>query len=311
MSGGLSPFPGNPRSLKEDIFYKLKEEAVPMHEWALLIFTICLQAAIGGVVMLALFYKKISALGEEKTYQIFKLPLIVFASLSVIGLAASFAHLGTPLNALNTIRNFGSSWMSREIVFTGLFIAAVFVTLALALAKKRVSLGPLAATALIGLADIFCMAAIYTNSLVSGWSSIHTYTSFYGTALVLGPVLAASLVIPGLRASAETSLAGDVVKYSFNMLLAGIAVQLIGLAVFATSLPEVHIIQGVNALAILAGYKGTVAARWLIELAGVGIFAYLAYSVDKKMQPAVVYAALLAVLAAEGMSRYLFYVLGA
>jgi len=108
-----------------------------MHEWALLIFTICLQAAIGGVVMLALFYKKISALGEEKTYQIFKLPLIVFASLSVIGLAASFAHLGTPLNALNTIRNFGSSWMSREIVFTGLFIAAVFVTLALALARKK------------------------------------------------------------------------------------------------------------------------------------------------------------------------------
>ena len=44
--------------MKEDIFYKLKEEAVPMHEWALLIFTICLQAAIGGVVMLALFYKR-------------------------------------------------------------------------------------------------------------------------------------------------------------------------------------------------------------------------------------------------------------
>lgn len=282
-----------------------------MHEWALLIFTICLQGAIGGTAMLALFYKKISTLGEEKTYQIFKLPLIVFASLSIIGLAASFAHLGTPLNALNTVRNFGSSWMSREIVFTGVFIAGVFITLALALAKKKVSLAALAATALVGLADIYCMAAIYANSLVSGWNSLHTYTSFYGTAFVLGPVLAAALIIPGLRATEKENLAGDVVKYSFNILMAGIAVQLTGLAVFATALPEVYMIEGLNAMAVLAGYKGTVAARWLVEIAGAGIFAYLAFSVNKKVQPAVVYAALLVLLAAEGMSRYLFYVLGA
>lgn len=282
-----------------------------MHEWALLIFTVCLQGAIGGTLMLALFYKKISALGEDDTFKMMKLPLIVIAILSLAGLAASFTHLGTPLNALNTIRNIGSSWMSREIFFTGLFIAAVFITLAYALAKKKINPVALTVTALIGLADIFCMAAIYSNSLVSGWNSVHTFTSFYGTALVFGPALAASLLIPALRKLSDGNISNFVLKSTFVVTVTGIAIQLVGLAVFGSSLPEVTMINGVNALALMDNYQATVAVRWVIEIIGVGLLGYLGLSLKGKQQISFVYAALLAILAAEGMSRYLFYVLGA
>lgn len=279
-----------------------------MHEWALLIFTICMQAAVGGTLMLALFYKKISTLGEERTFKVMKLSLIVFAALSIVGLGASFAHLGSPLNALNTIRNIGSSWMSREILFTGFFIAAIIITLVLALAKKKVSPIALVIAALIGLIDIFCMGAIYSASLVSGWNSVHTFTSFYGTSLVLGAVLAASLLLPALRSE---ELGKGLAKYSFITAVLGISVQIVGVALFATAIPEVNIINGMNAITMMDGYQSTVAIRWIIEVIGVGILGYIGLSFNRKPQVSFAYAALLAVLVAEGMSRYLFYVLGA
>ncbi|EKN63261.1 DMSO reductase anchor subunit [Schinkia azotoformans MEV2011] len=276
-----------------------------MHEWPLLIFTVCMQAAIGGMLMLWLFYKKISDSGKEKTYAAMRMPLFIIAGLSLIGLIASFAHLGTPTNAFNTIRNIGSSWMSREILVTGMFIAAVFITAGLAIVQKKVNPNLLLVSTLIGLVDIYCMAAIYAKTLVSGWNSINTFTSFYGTALVLGPVLAVSFIAPALKEKAQS-----LIKYSFYIAMAGIAIQLIGLALFGTVMPEVNMITGVNAMTELAGYQGTVALRWIIEVIGVGVLGFMAMATNKKVSLSFAYLALAAIILAEGMSRYVFYVLG-
>lgn len=282
-----------------------------MNEWPLLIFTVCLQAAIGGMLILALFYKKLSRLGEEKMFQLTKASLIGIVALSIIGLAASFAHLGTPSNAFNTISNLGSSWQSREILVTGLFIAAAVVTLGLAFVQKKVNFGLVILSAIIGLVDIYCMGAIYANTLVSGWDSIQTYTSFYGTALVLGPVLLVSTLAPGLGKADSGELSQAIVKYSFFISLVGIAVQLIGLALFAASMPEVNMVQGTNALVSLEGYYSTVAFRWIIEVIGVAVLGFLSLSKNKKMPLSLRFLALIALFAAEGMSRYVFYILGA
>lgn len=281
-----------------------------MHEWALLLFTICMQAAIGGTIVLTVFYKKISSLETEQAFKVMKLPLLVIAVLTLVGLGASFGHLGSPTNAFNTLRNFGTSWMSREIVFTGLFIAGVFVTLGLALLKKKVNFIALLITSLIGLFDIYSMASIYTHSLVSGWDSINTFTSFFGSALVIGPVLGASLIVPMLRDEKYDNLGKTLLKYAFYLSIIGIAVQLIGLAVFATSMPEVSMISGTNALSILEGYQGTVVARWIIEVVGVAILGHVAFSYNGKATAPIAFTALLLLIAAEGMSRYLFYLLG-
>ncbi|PLR77451.1 cyclic nucleotide-binding protein [Bacillus sp. V3-13] len=280
-----------------------------MHEWALLIFTVCMQAAIGGMLMLWLFYRKLAKMGGEKTFVMMRIPLLVIAGLSIIGLGASFAHLGAPSNAFNTIRHLGFSWMSREILMTGLFIGAACVTTALAFVQKKVNPWLLLVSALIGLIDIYCMAAIYANTLVSGWHSINTFTSFYGTAFVLGPVLAASFIAPLLREKRSEAEANGLVKYAFYMAIFGIAVQVVGVALFSSSMPEVNMISGTNAMTGLEAYQGTVALRWIIEVAGVGVLGYLSMA-NRKVSLSFAYVALAALVFAEGMSRYVFYVLG-
>ncbi|MGG0716001.1 DmsC/YnfH family molybdoenzyme membrane anchor subunit [Robertmurraya massiliosenegalensis] len=277
-----------------------------MHEWALLIFTVCLQIAIGGILTLAIFYKGINKLGEETSFKAMRILLIVIAALSLVGLIASFAHLGTPSHALNSIRNLGSSWMSREILVTGLFIGAACVTAGLALIQKKVNHWLLIVSALIGLVDIYCMAMIYSNSLVSGWSSVNTFTSFYGTAFVLGPVLVASLLAPVLKDKAQS-----LIKNAFYISLGGIALQLVGVALFGSVMPEVNMIEGTNALASLADYQTTVAIRWVIEVVGVGFLGYLSVAKQQKVSFSLAYVALAVLVFAEGMSRYVFYVLGA
>jgi anaerobic dimethyl sulfoxide reductase subunit C (anchor subunit) len=280
-----------------------------MHDWALLIFTICMQAAIGGIVVLSILYMQISKLGKEQTFSAMRIPLLVIAGLSLIGLGASFAHLGAPGNAFNTLRNLGSSWMSREILTTGFFIAAACITAGLAFVQKKVNPFLILVSSLIGLFDIYCMGAIYSSSLMSGWHSINTFTSFYGTALVIGPVLAVSLMIISLKDNSE--LVHSLIKSAFYISIFGLAVQVIGVALFATTMPEVNMIGGMNALASLDGYQETVALRWVIEILGAGVLGFMSFSNNRKVPLAFAYVALIVLFFAEGMSRYVFYVLGA
>ncbi len=281
-----------------------------MDEWALLIFSICVQTAIGGMFMLWLFERNIKKNGNEMTFTVLKTPLMIIAALSLIGLGASFAHLGTPTNALNTLRNIGSSWMSREIVVTSAFIGATCITAGLAIVQKKINPLFLLITAIIGFVDIYCMAAIYTNSLVSGWNSINTYLSFYGTAFILGPVLIASFTVPALRAKNMDDTAKNLLRLSFLTALFGIALQLIGVALFPASMTEVNIMAAAAASTSLEAYQGTIAIRWIVEVIGFILLGYLALSPAKKAPIAVAFVALIVIGFAEGLSRYVFYVLG-
>ncbi|MBS4191543.1 dimethyl sulfoxide reductase anchor subunit [Bacillus sp. FJAT-49705] len=281
-----------------------------MHEWALLIFSICVQTAIGGMFMLWLYQRNISKSGDETTFTILKTPLIIIAVLSLIGLGASFGHLGAPSNAFNTIRNIGSSWMSREIVVTGLFIAAACITAGLAILQKKINPILLIVTAIIGFVDIYCMASIYSNSLISGWNSINTFTSFYGTAFVLGAVLIASFTIPALRAKNMDDNAKALLKLSFFTALFGIAIQLLGVALFPAAMTDVNIMAATAATSSLEPYQGTIAIRWVIEVIGIVLLGYMALSPVKKTTITVAFVALIVIGFAEGLSRYVFYVLG-
>lgn len=58
------------------------------------------------------------AIGKELyKAKIFKGAIITTAALSVIGVLASFSHLGRPLSALNSLANLASSWLSKEALF--------------------------------------------------------------------------------------------------------------------------------------------------------------------------------------------------
>lgn len=277
-----------------------------MNEWALLIMTVCVPTSVGGFLFLGLFHKKISSNSHEP-YKIMKLPLIILAAISLIGLFASFFHLGTPTHAFYTILGFGRSWMSNEIVFTGAFIGIACVTAGLAILQKKTNPVLISITAIIGLIAVFCMASIYVVTRVNGWSSINTYLVFYGTVFTLGPILSAILMKQNL--SSETLK--ETIHWAFALTILGIGIQAIGTAIFSVSSPEIQLIQSTTAVAKLEGYSGMIAARWIIETVALGALGFLVMFSMKKIHYSFIYLILAVLVVAEAMSRYVFYVLGA
>ncbi|WP_042347341.1 dimethyl sulfoxide reductase anchor subunit family protein [Bacillus massiliigorillae] len=278
-----------------------------MHEWALLILTVAVPAAVGGMLFLWFAQNMLKKNGEDM-FKMMKLPLIIIAVVSVIGLIASFFHLGKPIHALNAVRGFGSSWMSNEIVVTGLFIALACITAGLALVQKKINPVLMLITGIVGLADIFCMAQLYKVTRVNGWDHINTYLVFYGTAFTLGPVLGASLLVNTVKGDNLKSIT----KWAFAIGIFGVAIQLIGTAMFNGYVADMELINTVSASEKLASYSGFIGARWIIEAIGLAGLGYLALSsMKKKVNYSLIYASLVIFLIAEGMSRYFFYVLGA
>lgn len=280
-----------------------------MNEWALFIFTIALQASIGGMLMLWIFKIRSSKLKEDEAYQLFKMPLIVIAVLSLLGLGASFAHLGTPTNAFNTIRNIGSSWMSVEIVLTGAFIGLACLTAGLTIVQKRVTSWLMLVTAIVGLIDVYAMGALYSTTLVNAWNSVHTFSSFFGTTFILGAVLAVSLIAPRLSKETTELDIKVFIRTAFIIAAAGFVIQVVGSAMFFTVVNDVTMIESVSASTILANYKGTIASSWIVSIIGMFLLGYLTVSKSKKAFVSLAFVTLSIFLISEGLSRYVFYVL--
>ena len=101
-------------------------EVEDLKHWQLLVFTICVQAAIG--IML---FAGTNHLCQDSASD--KNAIAIAGALAIIGIVASFLHLGRPLRAMGAIVNLKTSWLSREIlltaVFTGLTVIIVLTLL--------------------------------------------------------------------------------------------------------------------------------------------------------------------------------------
>lgn len=281
-----------------------------MHEWSLLLFTVCLQGAIGIMFFITLFQNKLKALSTETIAQVLRLPLIVTAVLSFVGLIASFTHLGKPTRAINTLFGFGRSWMSNEIVVTSAFIGLVFVCVGLLFLKKKVFMSLISVSAALGLIDVFCMAKIYSFSLVDGWNNLNTFTSFYGTTFVLGAIFFMVLVVPSMKKMDEL-LVQSSLKWTFVVATIGIGIQLIGLALFFVQDTPTFIIDSMTWTEKLAPFFSAILIRWIVELVAIVSFGYVVLSSKGISKVNILYVTLVLLIGAELANRYLFYVLGA
>ncbi|MCK7428553.1 dimethyl sulfoxide reductase anchor subunit family protein [Enterobacter chengduensis] len=155
-----------------------------MHELPLLIFTLFLQGSVGVTLWLAF--------GAADAPQRSVLATAVGAFiLAGVGLLSSALHMGYPLNALNALRHVSSSWLSREIVFASLYLAAVGLAILLLLAKQPGWKPLLVVAGLVGLVDVFCMAQIYMHASVVTWQHINTLVLFIGSVGIIGSALMA------------------------------------------------------------------------------------------------------------------------
>lgn len=147
-----------------------------MHELPLLIFTLFLQGSVGVTLWLAFGSTQRSAL----------LPAAGAFVLASLGLLASALHMGYPLNALNALRHVSSSWLSREIIFASLYLAALGFATLLMFVKKPGWKPLLVVAGLVGLVDVFCMAQIYMHASVVTWQHVNTLVLFIGSVGIIG-----------------------------------------------------------------------------------------------------------------------------
>jgi len=158
--------------------------------FSVIVFTTVAGAAQGLVVALAL-----AMLGGVASGAAFAArALLLAAALLVVGLGASFLHLGRPERAWRAAAMWRSSWLSREVIILPGFIALVLVwwlafRLGAAAAWTHLAL-PLVAIAAAALLWL-CTAMIYAClRFIEEWAHPLTFVNFVLTGLASGSILA-------------------------------------------------------------------------------------------------------------------------
>ena len=205
------------------------------HESAHVAFTLSIQAVMGTFLMLILgewmAFSPIIALKETTAF----LPLlIIMLALTATGLFKLNMHLGKPHRFYRGFYNLQMSPVSREIAgvtafFTGLIGYSFFALFDNAFTNFLQALFALLGLAGIGLGG-FYMYKLYRIEARPYWNHWHTAASFAGTALSLGSLLIALMVLVSGVITTElmTALASVVVL--------GLAIEGIGLLAHARDL---------------------------------------------------------------------------
>ena len=157
--------------------------------FSVIIFTTVAGAAQGMVVTLALAV--LAGLGVSAGF--LSVVLMLAAAMLLVGLGASFAHLGHPERAWRSVLMWRTSWLSREVIVLPTFIGInVLWWLALRMDVNTMWL-PLAALVLAALLW-YCTAMIYAClRFIEEWAQPLTLVNFVLIGLSSGLVLACAL----------------------------------------------------------------------------------------------------------------------
>ena len=111
--------------------------------------------------------------------------------LVLAGLAAAMAHLGKPGDSLHAVKNFKSSWLSREIFSVNIFAGFLAVMAVVGPDPSRgvEPVGYCSLGAWPGWAVLYAMTRVYRLRTVPSWNHAGTPLTFLGSALLLGGLL--------------------------------------------------------------------------------------------------------------------------
>lgn len=175
---------------------------INLREWALPVYTIMMQMAAGSMLILWLLYNAIARRWDRATADRIShnLVMIIFvtAFASVVG---SHYHLSRPFFSVLALSSLGTSWLSREVAFTVLFVLLMGVVWLLQRYKRGSSKLLLAVgwlAVLMGIATVYCMSRVYLLPTQVAWNSITTPIAFFGAMLLLGGMAVAALLLMNL-----------------------------------------------------------------------------------------------------------------
>lgn len=247
-------------------------------ELPLAFFTTLAPLGAGAFVALATAFFTVS-LSEEQVKKIDKFSLIP-AAIVLVGFAASFFHLASPLHAFGVFAGVGSSPLSNEVLVGSVFVLLMLVYLALALAgklKEGARKGFVAVLAAAAVVFAIFTGLAYMIETVASWNSPLLPVQMLGFALAGGSALGSLvLLLAGVREAAakgalKTALCALAVA---GAVLAAIAlcVQVMGVGSLENGLASgADVLAGVTmwlALAVLC--LVLVAAAVVLALKGEG-----------------------------------------
>lgn len=294
-------------------------------ELALVTYTILAQMSVGAFVILGVinFYAQYKA-DEKNACEMSDRALYAIGPVLVLGVVASFLHLGNPTNAYRAVANLGSSWLSREILFTLLFMGsgAVFAFMQWRkIGEFQMRRIVALVAAVLGLALVYSMSNVYLLDAEPAWNSVATPIAFYITTFLLGALaLGVAFVVnynylksKGSDANIETQ------SELLRTVLQGIAVAsivLLGVQLVVLPLYLSHLSSG-GAAAVESASKLTdeygliFALRLIFVITGAGLFMMFLYRNallnKERLMANFAYGAFALVLIAEVLGRVLFY----
>lgn len=259
---------------------------MPPRDWALVAFTLLMQASVGTLLVAVAVSVPAGAAGGSA--RPFTAPIAISLWTGALALVAASMHLGHPVQAWLAVSNVRASWLSREVVVSIAFVAL----LAVLLVQRRAAADPATMMAVVaGVLVLIAMSRLYLVAAQPAWNRALTPLTFFASALLLGAVIA--LATASVAPSAAPRLA---------LVATGLAVaQCLATTAFVAALPAEP------AAAISAAAAGSMTA-WLTfarVAAAMTAMLLLAMSGGGTAAPAV--AALGFVLISELAGRVLFY----
>jgi len=294
-------------------------------EWPLIVFTILGQMSVGAFLVLIVihFYAQKKA-GMEQADKMSDIAFLAIVPVLILGLIGSIFHLHSPANAWAAIGNLDTSWLSREILFGLLFlivggIFAIFQWRKITTPTIRWIIAIIAA--ILGIAFVYSMAALYMQELQPAWNSAATPILFATTTLLLGALAVGAALV--LTYNYNKRKAPDCAEVQCEVLrgaIRGIAilavialgVELIVLPLYLSWLSSVGGAAAQSASMYFKDFAWPFAFRLILVFLGAGVLGLFLYrnalSPDRERFLAVfAILAFVVVLIAEVIGRFLFY----
>jgi len=294
-------------------------------EWALVIFTIFMQMAVGTFIVLGVVhFFAARKYGEQEADHLSDRALLAVVPLLALGMLASLLHLGNPMKAPTAVINLATSWLSREVFLTVIFfvISAVFAFMQWRKISQPSTRNVIAWIAtLVGVLAIYAMSRIYMIAAQPAWNTWATPVFFFASAFLLGALAVGAAYVANYAYLQKKEAEGSDVQLDIlaNTLrwVAVAAVVLLGVQLVAYPLYMAYLSgsggAGASTARLIAGeFAVPFALRLILAFIGAGLLAvFLFYTATAYKKASVLttlaYWAFVLVLVAEVLGRYVFY----
>ncbi|HTN74939.1 MAG TPA: DmsC/YnfH family molybdoenzyme membrane anchor subunit, partial [Pirellulaceae bacterium] len=302
--------------------------ARPQHaHWPLIWMLVLTQLSVGGFCVEQLLASGWLPVESSLLAATRPMHIVVALALGLLGLQASIFHLGRPFYAFRAVLGLRTSWLSREILGFGLFAAAATTyTVSAWLATQGFTIreswqhGLGLATALIGVASVFCSVMIYVDTRRDFWTFGATLRKFLLTGVILGlpiAVLSALVSAQWVESLPTQAVLAQIARPLWQLLIAATTIKLFAEATIFVSLQQARHTPLKRTATLMAGElaRATFGRFVLGSVGGILLpllFISLSESATTREPSAGVFALLtmlsLAMLfAGEVLERYLFF----